>query len=1147
MAGDPGGGATREQRLDEATAAIMLEVEAGRVPDRAAVAARYPDLADELGAYLDHLRWLNEAIAGTPASTAPQPSATVDACPHCHARIDRGPGGSTCSGCGAVFRPEDDGDGAGPARRVGRFELTAVAGRGSFGTVWKAWDPEMNRVVAVKVPHRGTLAGPVDVERFMGDARLPVQLRHPHIVRVYEVGSDGGVPFLVSEFVPGRTLADLLAERRPGPAEAAGLLAKVADALDHAHKKGVVHRDVKPSNILVTAAGEPVLTDFGLAHVDGAEFTLTREGEVLGTVAYMSPEQARGVAKGLDGRSDVYSLGVVLYHLLTGEKPFVGAVEMVRAQILADDPRPPRRLNDRLPPDLETICLQCLRKEPARRYQTAAALAADLRRFLAGEPIHARPVGRFERLVRWVRRNPALAVAGGVVAVLLAATTVVSTAWALDSERKSKEVRRALDEAKRVTAETELDRGIAEAERGDVGLGMLWMARSLETLPAGADDLEWTIRVNLDAWQKHLLVLTDCVEPPPGRVMAFSPDGRLAWFVGADGRTVRPWDVGEARVVGPVLRHPAEVQGIAASPDGRRVACIVQGGGVRVWDAVSGANEPVPGETAPTTGITYSRDGRLLLAGSRSGRTVLEAWDGSALRRLPGAVDRSGLVSMAPEPDGGSLLIAAATCIDKGVHRWNAVDGRPDGSLFDHPGVPGLVAVSPDGRTAATACDAPPTVRLWDMRSGHLIGVLPHRTRVTALGFSPAGALLTACEEDAVRVWACPGRDDTGPARLHTRSIRALAVSPDGTLVATGSDDREVRLWAMTSGRPERAGPPLPHPSPVHAIAFSPDGATLATSTHLHDGVQLWDVATRRKGLRLEHPDRVHQVSFGPDGRLAATAAFDGKVWVWEVATGRAIWPQPVAHAGTVWVAVISPTGRVLLTAGNDRRVCRWDVATGTSLGPPLPHDGVIRAAAFNPADPRIFLAAGDDGIGRVWNVETGELVGQLTHGRAITVAGFTPDGRAAITGGHDGITRVWDATTGREIERSLRHHGRVRAVAVSRDGRWTVTASEDGSSRLWAVRNGRPIGRAVRHELAALCAVIDPFDRWVLTSGMDTAVHTRPAPAEAVGPSGFIAARIAVVVGGRLDAGGDLVPLTPDEWRRQRTAQEGPTGRTRP
>lgn len=372
-------------------------------------------------------------------------------CPQCHSRVDLSVDAQlddiTCHACGSAFGLLGGGEGADDvAPRVGRFVLRQRLGVGGFGAVWRARDPELDRDVALKLPRRGGLA-PHEAELFFREARAAAQLAHPGIVSVYEVGRDAsldgtGSIYIVSELVDGEPLSERLKEWRPTPRQAAALVADIAEALDYAHGRGVIHRDLKPSNVMLdrfapggeTArvgladTGRPRLMDFGLAKRDAGEVTMTMDGQVLGTPAYMSPEQASGNARWIDRRSDIYSLGVVMFRLLTGELPFRGTATSQIQQRITDDAPSPRRLDDSVPADLATVCLKCLERDVGRRYATAGDVAAEMRRYLAGEPVHARPLSVWGRAGRWARRRPALATAialGALLAVVGPTAAVV--------------------------------------------------------------------------------------------------------------------------------------------------------------------------------------------------------------------------------------------------------------------------------------------------------------------------------------------------------------------------------------------------------------------------------------------------------------------------------------------------------------------------------------------------------------------------------------------------------------------------------------------------------------------------------------------------------------------------------------------------
>ncbi len=356
-------------------------------------------------------------------------------CPHCSNPVelltDTAFESITCVSCGSAFSLVDEREQTREAptlKSIGRFDLVSRLGMGGFGTVWKARDRELDRTVAIKIPRKGQLARE-EVEQFFREARSAAQLRHPNIVPVHEVGKDGDTIFIVSDLIRGVSMSDWLSGATPNTHESAQLMATVADALNHAHQKGVIHRDLKPSNILLDDDGQPHIMDFGLAKREIGEITMTVDGNILGTPAYMSPEQAAGEAHWTDRRTDIYSLGVVLFRMLTGELPFRGNAQMQIHQRLTEDPPDPRALNKHLPRDICTICLKCLERDPNRRFNNAKELADELRRYLRREPIQSRPISRLERTLRWCKRNPALATAILVTSILAIAGPVAAVVF----------------------------------------------------------------------------------------------------------------------------------------------------------------------------------------------------------------------------------------------------------------------------------------------------------------------------------------------------------------------------------------------------------------------------------------------------------------------------------------------------------------------------------------------------------------------------------------------------------------------------------------------------------------------------------------------------------------------------------------------
>ncbi|MGE0607139.1 MAG: WD40 repeat domain-containing serine/threonine protein kinase, partial [Pirellulales bacterium] len=488
-------------------------------------------------------------------------------------------------------------------RIFGDYEIVEEIARGGMGVVYKARQRSLNRLVALKTVLKGDFASEAAMYRFRQEAEAAANLDHPNIVPIHEVGEQAGQQYFSMKLIdvpPGRG-------QKRGPAEAARLLAKVARAVHHAHERGILHRDLKPGNILIDRQGEPHVADFGLAkHLDAATSNAgehaTQTGAIVGTPAYMAPEQAQA-EKSLTTAVDIYSLGAVLYAWLTGQPPFRGDDPVTTLmQVVSAEPRKPRSLDGGIDADLETICLKCLAKLPQQRYSTAAALADDLDRYLRGEPILARRASLGERLWRWSRRNPALAAASGLALAALVAVAVVGSSFAVYQSRAAAELREkqaqtdaALQESRLRASSLELDRCIAQCERGDISLGLLGMVQCLAMAPDDAADLHRVIRGNLAGWSRQLPVLA---APPfehreAVRAVDFSGDGKVMLTAGLD-RTARLWDTATGQPVREPWEHPDEVWCAAISADGQTVATGCHDGFARLWDVATCQPRGVP-------------------------------------------------------------------------------------------------------------------------------------------------------------------------------------------------------------------------------------------------------------------------------------------------------------------------------------------------------------------------------------------------------------------------------------------------------------------------------------------------------------------------------------------------------------------------
>jgi WD40 repeat protein len=1049
---------------------------------------------------------------------------------------------------------------------VAGYEVLGRLGKGGMGVVYQARQIGLDRLVALKMILHAEHASSDERERFRTEAQAVARLHHPNIVQIYEVGECQGLPYFSMELCPQGSLADQLDGTPWDAGSAARLVETLARALQAAHAAGIVHRDIKPANVLLAADGTPKVTDFGLARrldVQGQ----TRTGVLMGTASYMAPEQARGRAKEAGPAADTYALGAVLYELLTGRPPFKAATDMdTMLQVVSQEPVPLRRLQPRVPRDLETICLQCLQKSPAKRYASALALAEDLRRFAAGEPILARPIGPAERCWRWCRRNPALAVTGGLSALALLALLVlvasfaVYQSWTAEALRvKQQETQDALDEAQKRRHQAELlavqlstETGLAFCEKGEVSRGLLWLARSLKDVPPDRPDLKQALQANLVAWQRQIRPLKLMLAHPEGLWLeraVWSPDGRriLAGYKRQDESRgeARIWDAATGQP-GPVLPHESPVMAVAFSPDGKTVLTGCLDGTVRRADAATGRLlGPPEKHQDPILCLAFSPRGDTYAAGGKAGGLYLH--DAASGRVLGQLSHRNAVLCLAFSPDGSKLLSGSA---DRFARLWDVAERR--------------LAIEP----------------------------VAHADQVRAVAFHPAGhILLTGCTDGKAYFWRTSDGKTYRPPLQHQEPVESMAFSPTGDVVLTGTGDHYLHLWDFARG--QLRGERLPHFEEVRSAAFSPDGRRILTGCW-HE-IRVWELSVGE--AVLAHPDWVSSVAFNPDGRAVLTGTANvtrltGEVWLWEAASRKQLGP-PLSFGRMVCAVAFSPDGKYFLVGGGhpflpllggEARV--YETATRQPASPSLRCGGAVTWVAFDPGGGRFLTASLQDKAVRIWAWPGARLLHTLEHPDWAPVGAFSPDGTTVLTGCRDGLVRQWDPVTGQrkgpDIQyaappkdstvaglafspdgryaiigggehtariwdlqsqargKSFQHNSSVRPVSFSPDGRFVLTGSQDNTARLWDVETGRPIGPPLQHQGWVLGAIFSPDGRTILTGGTDNTARLWAAGLPAEVDAQRIALWIQVTTGKDLDATNAIQVLDVAAWQeRQRRLEE--------
>jgi WD40 repeat protein/serine/threonine protein kinase len=957
---------------------------------------------------------------------------------------------------------------------IGRFQIERKLGQGGAGIVFLAIDPKLRRRVALKVPRPEGLISSESRQRFLLEGEVAARLNHPHIVAVHEVGEIGPICYIAAEYCEGVSLAAWLNARAGAtpPRQAAQIIATLAAALHHAHVRGVLHRDMKPSNVMLSpvqsepgAAGDAwadldaytaKVSDFGLAKLLESNGDETRTGTVLGTPRYMAPEQAEGRIRDIGVHTDVHALGSILYELLTGGPPFCGATDTdTLRRLLLDDPAPPRRRRADVPCDLEAICLKCLEKSPEHRYATAAALEADLRRYLAGEPTHARPLGTVRRLGKWARRRPAVAGLAAVLAVALVTIFIGSIVYRVRLEHS--------------LAETSHQREVAENsdQRSRQLLYTADMGRAHEAWKNGhAGELLEILRQHrprggqpdLREFSWHYLrglcdqqVLT--MRGHEGAVFSVdaSNHGRF-WATGGIDHTVRLWNAASGQNCGVWRGHANEVTSVAFAPDGNTLASGSEDHTVRLWSVPDGTLLGVlAGHTDHVLCLAFSDDGKWLASGSRDG--TVRVWNPANRQSIVSlAAGRNPLESV--DFSSRARLLVAGDGTDGTVFSWKTDGWQPLPSAQDHGSdTENMLALAhAPQRDWMAGGGRKNEVYLWETADNglQLIHELKegHFERIQSVAFSPGDPTLASADNRGhIQLWDLESFARKGTILGHPSRVWSVAWSPDGRRLASAGADGTVRVWNPQARQDGAfAYPPLPRVS--RYITFSPDGRYLLASCK-KNGVHWFDtrsqISTRQD---RSYPGDERRLCVSPDGRFVAARGKDGTTILRAAgeSTDRLAIPGGRHHFGPL---CFSPDGKRLATTSDLGTAVIVDCNSGQVVhrfaGSP------VDDLAFSP-DGRRFARAGERLL--IYDTQGMNVVLDLDHAGSVC---YSADSRILLTRLRSEV-RAYEARTGRLLHKVVLDEIDA-ALALHPDGKTlAVCLGQPARIMLWDVRTGQEL-----------------------------------------------------------------------------------------
>jgi WD40 repeat protein len=1034
-----------------------------------------------------------------------------------------------------------------PGDRIGRYRLIERVGEGGGGIVYLAEQEEpVRRRVALKILKLG-MDTQSFVTRFEAERQALAMMDHPNIARVLDAGAtDRGRPFFVMEFVSGQRLSDYCELRQLTLRQRLELFIPVCQAVQHAHQKGVIHRDLKPSNILVTeheGTALPKVIDFGIAKATGQGMAelggLTSMNHLLGTPAYMSPEQLEMGRQDIDTRSDIYSLGVILYELLTGQPPFelTGAdLETMRRLVReVDPPRPSTRITNildrgkelavRQPSreefaairgDLNWIVMKCLEKDRRRRYDTANGVATDIRRHLENEPVSARPPSRFYRLQKIVRRHRLVFAAVGAVALILVAAVVVASQLALRATRAEQAQNRLRGVAEAEAAQSRqllIRRYVAEgnglAEENRVALGLPWMVAALQ-LEAGDPRREADERLRIAQTLEGAPELRlNLSQGKSVNCVALSSDGRFI-ATGSDDGIVRISDVDSGGEIGTNLALPGDVGAVCFSPDDTRLAAADVRGRVRVWNARSGEpltpmlqasdfDESSVADARPwlNSAVSFSADGKLLLMayGSKSAQ-LRDAATGRIVREFT----HQDVVYHATFSADGKYVVTSSK--DGTARVWDVVSGNPAAPPMEHTGRVVWAQFSSDGKKVLTMRDRH-YVQLWDWRNAQrLAREIPRRSELYHASLSADGTtILTTSWSGYAHLY------DASTGRMMRQfqqqgGLVDAAFSPDGLYVATACEDGNAWLWNADDATDHPLA--LPQGNHIQELAFSADGRRLAIAGR-GGRARVWDLFPPPHEARRVPGASVDWVDFDHAGRrMLVLSSGPPGLGIFESSTGKQLGSVPL-KSKEVRRTRFSPNDRRILAFGRGPEVLILDSDSGGEVIPPLSYEGRLEDASWSPDGNRILIA-GEKGV-QICAAENGKLILSVATSDGIRAAQISPDATKLATGNEEGTVQFWELPSGERLGAPLVIGPTIHQIEFSPDGKDLAIASDapggEGKVEIIDVASRKGIGQPMIHRDSLNFFQFSHDGSLLATACNDhTARVWNPATGEPVSPS---------------------------------------------